>query len=167
MANTLNLQHYLGPVPATVLAPKPGDFPVGSIQSRAAARALVANHAAEQAQDLAAEFGNLTPYEAASIEGVEEPGVARIALHMARVAEERAEIFGIRLETPEEIRHLNKVAKLVDEMTGMTLSEKVCLSNADSIEWNRIRALAEDVLQGKRAMSDKEILALREKYSEE
>ena len=167
MANRLDLQHYLGPVPATVLAPKPGDFPVGSIQSRAAARALVANHAAEQAQDLAAEFGNLTPYEAATIEGVEEPGVARVALHMARVAEERAEIWGTRLGTPEEIRHLKKVAKLAGEITGMTLSQRVCLSNADSIEWNRIRALAEDVLRGKRAMTDKEIVAVREKYSEE
>lgn len=163
MANPLKVQHYLGPVPATVLGPKPGDFPVGSLQSRAAARALLANHAAEQAQALAAEFGDLTPYEAAMIEG-EDAEIIPILLHMARVAEAKAEMFGIYLETPEEIRLAKKVAKLADEITD---GRFLHIGLDDSNEEKRIRQLAEDVLKGKRAMTDKEIVAVREKYSEQ
>src|SRR5713226_6663474 len=124
MAKRLNLQHNLGPVPATVLGPKPGDFPVGSIQSRAAARALLANHAAEQAQDRATELAGLTPYARAMIEDV-DPEIVHTVIGLSQQAEERAEMFGLRLETPEEIRHLKKVAKLAGEMTGMTLSQNV------------------------------------------
>lgn len=159
MVNRLKLLLNVGPVPATVLGPKPGDFPVGSIRSRAAARAVLANHAAEQAQDKAAEFGNLTPYEAAIIEGT-EPEVARVLLQLARVADERAEIYGTSLKTPEEIRHLKKVAKLADELTGGHISL------SDLAEENRVRALAEDVVLGKRAITDMEIVALQEKYDD-
>ncbi len=163
MANLLKLQRNLEPVPATVLGPKPGDFPVGSIQSRAAARALLANHAAEQAQDRAAELVGLSPYVRAMIEDV-DPEIVHTLIGYARHAEELAEMFGSRLETPEEIRHLKKVANLANEMTEGQLLH---FGLADPSEESRIRQLAEDVLQGKRAMTDKEIVAVREKYSEE
>ena len=95
MANRLKLQHNLGPVPATVLGPKPGDFPVGSMQSRAAARALLANHAAEQAQDRAIELAELTPYVRAMVQG-EDPEIVPTLIGLYQHAEELARMLGIR-----------------------------------------------------------------------
>jgi hypothetical protein len=143
MANRLKLQHNLGPVPATVLGPKPGDFPVGSVLSRAAARGLLANHAAEQAQDDATEFANLTLHEIAIAQDV-DPNVARWVIRLARSAEERAEVFGMPLETNEKIRHLEEVAKLAGEISGGHYSHMI-MSNPD--EAKRIRQLAEEKLK--------------------
>lgn len=149
MSNRLNLQHILGPVSATVLGPKPGDFPVGSILSRAAARGLLANHAAEQAQDEAAEFANLTLHEIAMAQGA-DPNVARWMIRLVRIAEERAEVFGMPLKTTEKIRHLEEVAKLACEISGGQYSHMI-MSNPD--EAKRIRQLAEDKLKVQRCSS--------------
>jgi hypothetical protein len=140
MANRLKLNQDPSSVPATVSGPKPGDFPLGSIRSRAAARALLANYAAEQAQDQATEFANLTPYERAIVEN-EDPEIVHALLGLARMAELRAEAFRFSLETPEEIRHLKRVAKLANEMTEGKYRE---ISLADPAEGKRIRDLAEE-----------------------
>jgi hypothetical protein len=91
-------------------------FPVGSIQSRAAARTMLVNYAAEQRQEESAEFANLTPYEIAVAEG-EDPEIVPTLIRLARTVEERARVFRFSLETPEEIRHLKRVAKLANEIT--------------------------------------------------
>jgi hypothetical protein len=49
----------------------------------------------------------------------------------------------------------------------MTGGQTLSITLADGQEFNRLRELAEDVLQGRRAMSDKEIAAARKKYSDE
>jgi hypothetical protein len=149
MANRLKLQHNPGPMPATVLGPKPGDFPVGSILSRAAARALLANHPAEQAQDEAAEFANLTLNEIAIAQGA-DPNAVPWIIRLNRMAEERAAVFGMPLETTEKIRHLEEVAKLAGEISGGQYSHMI-MSNPD--EANRIRQLAEKKLKVQRCSS--------------
>jgi len=55
------------------------------------------------------------------------------------------------------------VAALIDEMTG---GEALHIILSDSIGWDGQKALAEDVLNGKRAMTDKEIVAVRKKYGD-
>ena len=147
-------------LPATACGPKPGDFPVGSLKSRAAARALLVNYAADQDEGI--ELGNLTPYELATSEGAS--GQLRVWLvRLARVVEQQAECFGFPLPTPEEIRHNRKVAEAIDEMTG---GQNLHISLSNSVEWNRLKALAEDVLSGKRAFTDSEIVAVRTIYGE-
>jgi hypothetical protein len=143
MANVLKVKQGRKPVLATVSGAKPGDFPLGSIQSRAAVRALLANQAAEQAQDELAEFANLTPYEIAIAEG-EDPAIIPALVGLARTVELRAEVFGFSLETPEEIRHLKEVAKLTNELTE---GHYLQISLADPSEGKRIRDLAEEKLK--------------------
>ncbi len=155
MTNGLQTKHSRNAVAATVSGAKPGDFPVGSVQSRAAARALLANHAAEQAQEESAEFANLTPYEIAIAEG-EEPEVARQLVALARFVEERAKIFGFSLETPEEIRHVKRVAKLANKIAeGQYLEIMLC----DPCEGKRIRDLAEEQLKAESPRQQEQGLA--------
>jgi hypothetical protein len=52
---------------------------------------------------------------------------------------------------------------LINEMTG---GQALSISLADGAESNRLKKLAEDVLGGKRAMTDQEIVAARKKYSD-
>ena len=87
--------------------PRPGDFPLGSIESRAAARSLL--QALEQdAQDRrGARLGKLSPLEQAFIQacGCEDPDVAEyLVLILRHVLVPRNEIFGVPLPTLEELR---------------------------------------------------------------
>jgi hypothetical protein len=102
----------------------------------------------------------LTPYERASAQD-ESGRINPWALALTRVGEEQAARFGFALPTPDELWRNRTVAALIDEMTG---GENLHVSLSDSIEWNRLKALAEDVLQGKRAMTDREIVKVRNKY---
>jgi hypothetical protein len=140
MANRLKLNQDPNSIPATVSDARPGDFPVGSTQSRAAARALLANQAAEQTQDESVELANLTPCEIAISEG-EDPEIVPTLIRLARTVEERARVFGFSLETPEEIRHLKRVAKLANEMTD---GQFLQISLAEPREGKRVRDLAEE-----------------------
>src|SRR4051812_25644023 len=144
MTKRLKPEQNSAPLPATVSRLKPGDFPVGSVQSRAAARALLDGYAAEQARARADEFVNLTPYQRAFAEGEEDPETARWLIALALTTEERAKVFGITLQTPEEICYLKKVGKLANEISGGQYT-KLLLS--DSMEANRIRDLAEQRLK--------------------
>jgi hypothetical protein len=118
-------------------------FPVGSIQSRASARAVLANYAAEQSQEDSAEFANLTPFESAISDG-EDAAIVPTLIRLARNIEERSKIFGFSLETPDQIRHLKKVAKLANEIAEGKYLE---ISLADPAEGKRIRDLAEENLK--------------------
>ena len=55
----------------------------------------------------------------------------------------------------------NHGSDLDHEMTG---GECLRLSLSDMVEWNLLKGLAEDVLAGKRSMTDKEIEKVREEY---
>jgi hypothetical protein len=84
-------------------------------------------------------------------------------LALVKIAEERDAIYGTSSLslTTDEILHNRTVVALINEMTG---GENLNISLSSSIEWNRLKALAEDVLQGKRAVTDKEIVAVRKQY---
>jgi len=102
----------------------------------------------------------LTPYERAAAQ--DETGqVNPIQLALVRVAEMKSEAYGFSMPTLDEMWRNRTVAALINEMTGgRTLS----ISLSDSVELNRLKKLAEDVLGGKRSMTDAEIVAVWKKY---
>jgi hypothetical protein len=104
----------------------------------------------------------LTPYEQAAAQ--DETGrINPILLGLIRVAQERSVAFGFSMPTIDEMWRNRRVAALINEMTG---GQTLSISLSDSVELNHLKKLAEDVLQGKRAMTDKEIIAVRTKYSD-
>ena len=104
---------------ATIPGPKPGDFEAGSVQSRAAARAMVESHAKEQRSEEDRELEDLTEFEIATTEDVPNPQVRVWMIRLLRVAQERAKVYEqeLRLPTPEEIRRRRAVGKEFDRMT--------------------------------------------------
>jgi hypothetical protein len=81
----------------------------------------------------------LTPFEIAVAED-EDGRINRVAYGMACVIEESAKTFGISLPTAEEYRHLQKVARVADEIAGGRFHQ-ICMT--DGPEEKRIRQLAE------------------------
>jgi hypothetical protein len=132
-----------GNLPATLLLPRPGDFSLGSIKSRAAARAIPSKTI--ELENQLPDRITLTPFEAAISEH-DDPRVSAVLVGLAMCAEERARVFGFNLPTPEWIRHQLQVAKLADRLCGGQFSQ-ICSSDRD--EGKRLRALAEDQIQGK------------------
>jgi hypothetical protein len=85
--------------------PRPGDFPLGSVESRAAARATQVALRLASRQAMEAHFRNLTPLEKAMIEGIDDPNVQAIIVRVIReVILPRHEMFGVPLPTFEENR---------------------------------------------------------------
>src|SRR5689334_5269893 len=95
---------------ATIPGPKPGDFETGSVQSRAAARAMVADYE-EQRSHEDRELENLTEFEIAITEDVPNLQVRVWMIRLLRVAEERAKVYeqDLPLPSPEEIRRRHAV----------------------------------------------------------
>jgi hypothetical protein len=127
-------------LPATSFRSRPGDFALGSPKSRAAARALLVSQTTEQLECEADELGNLSAFELAVGEG-HSGGVRLWAIRLARMAEEKAKIFGFSLPTPEQFRHAREIARLADELADGRLLE---LSSSNPAEAKRLRALAEE-----------------------
>jgi len=143
MAKSLKTSQNRASLPATSFGPGLGDFALGSLESRAAARALLVSQTTEQLESEAAEFGKLSPFELAVSEG--HSGEVRLwAIRLARMAEEKSEIFGTSLPTPEKIRHAREVASVADELTDGRLLELSCSNPA---EGKRLRDLAEEKLR--------------------
>lgn len=100
----------------------------------------------------------LTPFERASAQDGTGK-INRIQLALARHAENIASIYGgPPLPTPDEMLHNHTIAALINEMTG---GRHIEIDLSDGILWNRLKALAEDVLGGKRGMTDPEILRMK------
>jgi hypothetical protein len=133
-------------VPATIPGVRPGDFPVGSLQSRAAARAMLAGGAEEQCEIEPDELGDRTPIYEALIEDVDNRSVRIYTARFLRAARIREKAYETVLpwRTPEEIRHNRAVFKEIDRLTG---GEAASLRNGDSAKWNRLKAIAEGNLR--------------------
>jgi len=84
----------------------------------------------------------LTPFEIAVAED-ENGQINRIAYGMACAIEESARCFGTPLPTAEEHRRLQRVAMIVDKITGGRFTE-ICAN--DGAEEKRIRQLAEKMV---------------------
>jgi hypothetical protein len=149
MSNRLIAKYGRYFVAETYVGPKPGDFPVGSLQSRAAARAILAAYAEEQRKMEADILGNLTPQEQATIEGAESPAVQIWMLRILRVAQERAIVYEqpLPMVTPEQIRRNRAI---YEEINRMTFGKAQSINLSNSIEWNRLKAIAEENLRAKK-----------------
>jgi hypothetical protein len=126
---------------ATAMHLRPGDFPIGSLESRAAARARVNFFAQQSEEDF--ELGELSPVEEAMIEDIENPRVRWMLVGACRLAEETRRAYGQPPGsiTPEEIRHNTRVGKAIDELTGGHEQE---LSLSNPAEWYRLKAIVEE-----------------------
>jgi hypothetical protein len=94
-------------------------------------------------QPVRIDTAGLTPFEIAMAED-ENGDINRVAYGTACVIEASAECYGTPLPTPEETRHLRRVAKVADEITGGRFHE-ICLKGGP--EEKRVRALAEQVVK--------------------
>jgi len=148
MSNRLKEKKGRSSFVETYLGPKPSDFPVGSLQSRAAARAVLAAYKEEQREVEEAELVNLHPSALAFIEGVESPGVRSWTICLCRAAQETEKLYEKALPWPtaEVIRHNRAVFKEIGRMIG---GEALSLLIRDSVEWNRWKAIAEENLGAK------------------
>ena len=111
MSNRQKWDSGLNFVHATYMGPKPGDFPVGSLQSRAAARAMVAFHQEQLRKEEEEALAIFTPSERASvqatIEDVDNPLVRIWIIRLTRIGRERGLVFEqpLHYPTPEVVRH--------------------------------------------------------------
>ena len=87
-----------------VSGPRPCDFPIGSVQSRAAARAVVLAHVEQERKELEAEFGKDVPQILLIMEGLNSRSRDYV-VRLLRVAKVRAKVFehDFTLPTVEEI----------------------------------------------------------------
>jgi hypothetical protein len=140
-------------VPAAYFGPKPGDFPVGSLRSRVAARAILVARADERHKEEETILADLTPDERAwiqaSIEDTDNPSVRLLMIQLFRVALERAKVYEqpLNLGTPEEIRHRRAVVNEIERMTG---GKALSLQISDKEEWRRLEAIARENLRAKK-----------------
>ena len=152
MRNRLKTDRARNFVPATYRGPMPGDFPVGSIQSRAAARAVLIAYAEKQREEEETCLANLTPVERAHIQAVvkivDEPPVRIWMIRLFHVGLETAKVYGKPLVsgTLEQIRHGRAVVKEIDRITA---GEATSIRNRDGVKWNRLKAIAEQNLRAK------------------
>jgi hypothetical protein len=153
MGKRLKSQRRCYFVPATYRGPWPGDYPVGSPQSRAAARAILTAYAEEKRKEEEAALADLTPFERAhilaTVEDVDKPLVRIWMIRLIRIALERGKVYEqpFPLKTPEEIRHRRAVIKEIDRLTD---GKAWYLENNDGLEWNRLKAIAEENLRAKK-----------------
>jgi hypothetical protein len=133
--------------------PKPGDFPVGSLRSRVAMRAILIAEADEQRKEEESILADLTPEEQATaqalVEEVDKPLVRQWMIRFFRVALERAKVYEqpLDLGTPDEIRHRRAVLNEIERMTG---GKALSLQISDKEEWRRLEAIARENLRAKK-----------------
>jgi hypothetical protein len=116
---------------ATDSGPRPGDYPPGSVESRAAARALLENRAGQ----LATEELELTPLQQATAEGESNPEVREILIDLVRLAEEKAAVFGHELPTPKWIRYRRLVVNVADELSDGRCTKMSLQGGPDWVRW--------------------------------
>lgn len=129
---------------ATDPGPKPGDFPLGSAKSRAAARAVLDRRAAQERKAEKLRDSKLTPFQIAMV-GDYTGSKKRVAIGLAAAAEERARIFQFDLPAPDEIRRQFAIAKEIDRMTG---GDGGRLRDRDPKQWERLAEIASQNLRG-------------------
>ncbi len=143
--------HYF--VPRTFVGPKPGDFPLGSLHSRAAARAIVAEYLDVDREKEDAALAGLTPAAQACIEGqvVDNALVRRWMIYLARFAEERARVC--ELESPffplKGKRRAQEVAEEINQMNGARGS---ILRDGNHDNWTKLKAISGQNFRAKKKL---------------
>jgi hypothetical protein len=133
-------------IPYNIPDVKPGDYPLGSLLSRGAARALASTYVRQDDQQVEEWLKNLTPLEQAFVEETENPNIRVLILRLLRVAQDREMAYGkvLRWPTAEEIRHNRAVRSEVVRIFG---GEALSAYSSDSWKWNGMTAIAEKNLR--------------------
>lgn len=125
------------------LGPRPGDFPLGSMESRAAARAALLALDIEAQEQLAALCGNLTPLEQAFCEIGDNPRSKAGMLMIVNVMIQKSQLFGFPLPTPEEVRHRWRISQEVDKIE----QERAARGDTAFLDEKSVREMAEERLR--------------------
>jgi hypothetical protein len=153
MSNRQKWDSGLNFVHATYMGPKPGDFPVGSLQSRAAARAIVAFHQEEARKVEEDALAIFAPSERASvqavIEDVDNPLVRIWIIRLTRLARERGIVYEqpLPFPTPEEVRHNRAVREEIQRLKDENGSS---IQTSHRMPESELWALAEVNLRAKK-----------------
>lgn len=112
--------------PRSWMGPRPWDYPLGSMQSRAAARAMQLARDLEKQEQRAAQFKDLTPYEKECIELLDDPEAQAGMLYMLRnVIIPKSQRFGLPLPSLEAARQRLKVEKEVKRIAQERAEEDI------------------------------------------
>jgi hypothetical protein len=122
--------------------PRPGDYLLGSVQSRAAAREVQLAREVEAQERRAALLRNATPLELIMMEMAGAPEGPSLVLHMLTEAMiDKCKLLGMPPPTPEQMRHKCQVAEEVDRLKQEPKTA--------SLNDNELREMAEERLQRK------------------
>ena len=135
--------------PAKYRGPKPGDFPVGSVQSRSAARAIVESFKEEARETEAKILAFLPPGAEVLIEDCDDPLVRICTLRLILGAQEHLKEYGQTLCAPvlEKIGHRQAIHEEIDRMTG---GQSSSIQKNNAAEWHRLEGIAEENLRAKK-----------------
>jgi hypothetical protein len=125
------------------LGPRPGDFPLGSLESRAAARADQLARDQEIQEQQALLLKNATPLELALVEGPDNPLKLSPMLHlMCEASNEKSRLFGWPPITPEFVRQQRRVLEEVARIE----QERAARGDRSFMNSEALRKMAEDRL---------------------
>jgi len=133
--------------PHSRLGPRPGNFPLGSWESRAAARAELLARDQEIQEKQAALIENMTEVERAFVEGSNGTVKPSYALHLILDAwVKKCKLFGLPAPTPEDVLHKWQVLKEVAKIE----EERAAQGDWSFVNKEALREMAEDRLRGER-----------------
>lgn len=128
----------------SLLGPLPGDYPLGSWESRAAVRFALAAREQQTQEQQAALLESMTPLERAFLEGTGNRLKPSPMLRMlCEALTRKGEIFGWPPITPEYIRHERRVSEEVSRIER----ERVARGDTSFLNHEALRKLAEDRLR--------------------
>ena len=124
--------------------PRPGDYPLGSLESRAAARAVLSAQDLQAQQDDALRR-NLGPLEEAFMEISSDPTAppSPALAMLCEAIEMKTRMFGMSPITPEYVRHKGRVLKEVAKIQ----QERAAQGDTAFLNEEALREMAEERLR--------------------
>jgi hypothetical protein len=128
--------------------PRPGDYPLGSPESRAAARAVLSAQDLQAQEQDEALRRNLTPLEEAFMESSSDPTAppSPTLAMLCEAIEMKARTFGMSPITPEQVRHRGRVSNEVAKIE----QERAVQGDTAFLSKNALWEMAEERLRRER-----------------
>ena len=125
--------------------PRPGDYPLGSRESRAAARAVLSAQDLEAQEQNDALRRNMTPLEKAFMETFFDPTAppTEALAVICNAIEMKTKVFGMPAITPEYVRHRGRVLKEVAKIK----QERAASGDTAFLNEHALEEMAEDRLR--------------------
>ena len=114
--------------------PRPGDFPLGSLESRAAARAVELVREVEARDRVTAQLQNLTPDEQLFCAGSDDPEVqARMVWYARHTIIPKCRLFRFPLPSTDVIRRLAKAFEESKSKRHPFLNDAECSADENGV----------------------------------